>query len=118
MSTQVRKGNKILSVSDDAVERYIKMGYSVIDSNGEIITKAIPVDNNQLKLEYTRMSEEIEKLKAENKSLKDTNDFIAQENKRLAKELVALKSTPISSEPKTSTRKRKSTTEDTTEKAE
>ena len=112
MSTQVRKGNKILSVSEDSIERYVKMGYSVIDSNGEIVTKAVPVDNNQLKLEYTRMSEEIDSLKAENKSLAEKVEYLEQENTKLAKELATLKSTPVTEKP---TRRRKQTTEETQE---
>ena len=118
MGTKVRKGNKILTVADDAVERYINQGYSVIDETGAIVTKAIPVGNNQLKAEYIRMSETIESLKAEIKELKASNDYLSQENVKLIKELTALKSAPISAEPKTSTRKRKQTTEDVSETAE
>lgn len=113
MSTQVRKGNKILKVSDDAVERYLKMGYSVLNGSGEVVTKAVPVDVNQLKLEYAGMSKEIdslkgqiEQLKAENIELTKANDFLTQENQKLTKELTTLKSAPIT-EKTTTTRKRK-----------
>ena len=111
MSTRVRKGNKVLTVADDAVERYIGQGYSVIDETGAIVTKAMPVGNNQLKAEYIRMSDTIKSLEAEVKQLKSTNEYLDQENKRLTKELTTLKSAPISSEGKT-TRKRKQASED------
>ena len=122
MSTQVRKGNKILKVSDDAVERYLKMGYNVLNGSGEVVTKAVPVDVNQLKLEYSRMSNEIEglkgqieQLKTEKAELTKTNDFLIQENKKLVKELTTLKSAPISAETEktTTTRRRKQNTSET-----
>lgn len=118
MGTKVRKGNKILTVADDAVERYINQGYSVIDETGAIVTKAVPVGNNQLRAEYIRMSETIENLTSEIKELKASNEYLSQENVRLIKELTILKSAPINAESKTTTRKRKSTTEDVSEKAE
>lgn len=109
MSVQVRKGNKILSIAEDAVDRYINQGYSVIDKTGAVITKAIPVGNNQLRAEYIRMSEEIDNFKAENKSLTEKIEYLEQENAKLAKELLTLKSTPIT-EKTTTTRRRKQTT--------
>lgn len=123
MSTQVRKGNKILVVSEDAVERYINMGYSVINDKGEIVTKATPVDTTQLKCEYTRMSEEISKLKDEIASLKEVNASLVQENKNLAKQLGETKTaSPVTEDEdkdevkvEKPTRRRKQTTEDKAE---
>lgn len=109
MSTQVRKGNKILKVSDDAVDRYLKMGYSVLNASGEVVTQAVPVDVNQLKLGYTKLSDEVIELKDKIKSLEDANAYLTQENSRLTKELSVLKSAPISDKP-TTTRRRKQTT--------
>lgn len=120
MSTRVRKGNKILSVADDAIDRYMSAGYSVIDETGEVVNKATPVDVSTLKMEYAKMADEIENFKCEVEALKTANaslqadkDYLTQENKKLTAELSVLKS---SSEPekaveKPTTRKRKQSTD-------
>lgn len=111
MSTRVRKGNKILSIPEDAIDRYMGMGFSVIDETGAVVNKATPVDTNTLKMEYTRMVEEIASFKEKVKELQESNDYLTQENGRLTKELTTLKSAPIS-EKSTTTRKRKQATEE------
>ena len=123
MSIRVRKGNKILKISEDAIDRYMSQGYSVIDETGTVVNKATPVDTTTLKMEYSKMSDEIDSLKstieelegtieglnADIKALTDDNTYLKQENKKLTKELTTLKSTPISEKP-TTTRKRKQAT--------
>lgn len=129
MIIRVRKGNKILKISEDAIDRYMSQGYSVIDEAGAVINKATPVDTTILKMEYLKMSDEIdslkstigelegtiEQLKTEKAELTKTNDFLIQENKKLIKELTTLKSAPISAEAEktTTTRKRKQNTSET-----
>ena len=123
MSVQAQKGNKILRISEDAIERYLGMGYSIIGADGAVLRKAVPTDNNQLKLEYTQSVKEIESLKEEIESLKKKNALLAQENTRLSKELEKVKSEPsapaVEAEEKPvekPTRKRKSQpTEETSE---
>ena len=123
MSVQAQKGNKILRISEDAIERYLGMGYNIIGADGAVLKKAVPSDNNQLKLEYTQSVKEIESLKAELESLKKKNALLAQENSRLSKELEKAKSTSsapaeeVEEKPvEKTTRKRKS--QATEEKAE
>lgn len=106
MSVQAQKGNKILRISEDAIERYLGMGYNIIGADGAVLQKAVPSDNNQLKLEYSQNLREIETLKAEIESLKSQNKLLKQENDRLANELGKVIDT-AEEEPK-KTRKRKS----------
>ena len=106
MSVQAQKGNKILRISEDAVERYLGMGYSIIGDDGAVVKQGIPVDNNQLKLAYNQNMREIESLKAEIATLK-------QENARLA-ELVEAKAVSEENTEKTP-RRRKQTVETETE---
>ena len=115
MSVQAQKGNKILRISEDAIERYLGMGYNIIGADGMVLKKAIPSDNNQLKLEYSQNVKEIENLKMELASLEKKNAMLIQENKRLTAELEKAKSEPsvpvedtVEAEPKKTTRKRKS----------
>lgn len=112
MSVQAQKGNKILRISEDAIEKYLGMGYNIVGSDGAVLQKAVPSDNNQLKLEYTQLTEEIKSLKATLQSLEMKNASLVQENKRLVKELGEAKSSTV--EKPTTIRKRKQTA-DTTE---
>jgi predicted RNase H-like nuclease (RuvC/YqgF family) len=105
MSVQAQKGNKILRISEDAIERYLGMGYNIIGADGAVLKKAVPADNNQLKLEYSQNIKEIENLKTELASLKTQNSLLKQENIRLSNELEKVLDTE--EEPK-KTRKRKS----------
>lgn len=66
---KVKKLNRVLTVSDEAVDAYLKRGYDQIDDKGKIIKHAtggrfIPI------AEYNKLLEEVEKLKAEIKKLK------------------------------------------------
>ena len=121
MSVQAQKGNKILRISEDAIERYLGMGYNIVGSDGAVLQKAVPSDNNQLKLEYSQNIREIENLKAEINRLTEQNMLLKQENKRLTDELIkadSKSSAPteeVTEEPKKTTRKRKQTTETETE---
>ena len=109
MSVQAQKGNKILRISEDAIERYVNMGYNIIGDNGAVIQQGIPVDNNQLKLAYVQCSREIEVLKAEIADLKAQNEVLRAENARLTEK--------GGSEEKTerAPRRRKQTTETETD---
>ena len=120
MSVIAQKGNKILRVSEDAVEKYLGMGYNIVGSDGAVLQKAVPTDNNQLKLEYAQLNQEIESLKATVEALEAKNKALSQENKKLVKELEQAKSAPVEekAEKPATTRKRKQTTETTEEKSE
>ena len=117
MTVQAQKGNKILRISEDAVQRYLNMGYNIVGADGIVLEKAIPADNNQLKLEYTKLTAEIESLKETIESLNQKNVALTKENKKLTEELKSAKAIPVEKTEKdtekttTSTRRRKQTTE-------
>ena len=59
---KVKKLNRVLTVSDEAVDSYLKRGYDQIDDAGKIIKRAtggrmVPIS------EYNKLLEENEKLK-------------------------------------------------------
>lgn len=95
-----KKANKVLKISEDAIERYHNQGYNITDVQGNLVKKGTPSDNIQLTAAYKKQEEEIKNLTAENATLK-------AEVKALKAEIEKFKSAPISAEPKT-TRKRKS----------
>ena len=96
-----KKANKVLKISEDAIERYHNQGYNITDVQGNLVKKGTPNDNIQLTAAYKKQEEEIKNLTAENATLK-------AEVKALKAEIEKFKSAPISAEPKTTTRKRKS----------
>lgn len=100
-----KRGNKIVRIDEDCIEKYKGAGYVITDMNGKVITTGTPRGVTQLTSAYTKLSNEVESLKAENATLKS-------ENARLMKELDKFKSMPISDTPK-QTRKRKQVTENT-----
>lgn len=123
-----RRGNKILKISEDYIERYLGQGYSITDANGNLVKKGIPHDTNALTAEVKKQDAEIANLKtqveakdAEVKKLSDEVDILKSKLKSTKAELDKFKSMPISattgenaSEPKP-TRKRKQTTVETEE---
>lgn len=73
--TQVRRANVILTIKDDQVERFLDMGYDVIDEKGDIVQKSAPksvealseaLDNSQKKI--AELEKEIEALKKARKT--------------------------------------------------
>lgn len=118
MSVQAQKGNKILKISEDSVQKYLSMGYNIVGFDGTVLQKAVPSDNNQLKLEYAKLNEEVDSLKATIQSLEVKNKALMQENKKLTDELESLKTSAQADKPEKTTRKRKQTTDESEEKAE
>ena len=105
-SFYAKRANKVLKISEDAVDRYLAQGYTITDLKGNVIKQGTPRDVAQLTGAYKKQVDEIEQLKAKNAAL-------VAEVKALKEELVKVKSeTPASAEPKT-TRKRKQVDETT-----
>lgn len=100
-----KRGNKIVRIDENAVDKYKGAGYIITDMNGKVVTQGTPRGVNQLTSAYTKLSSEVESLKAENARIRS-------ENIKLKEELDKFKSMPISDTPK-QTRKRKQTTEET-----
>lgn len=84
----VRRGGSYLTISPNAVDRYIAKGYDVVDDSGNILQAGTPNDVNTLKRAYEahiaeikRLKEEIESLKSKPKSepSKQSNLFVGTE---------------------------------------
>lgn len=98
-----KRGNKIVRIDENGIEKYKGAGYVITDAQGNLITAGTPRSMNQLTSAYTKLTSEVEALKAENEALKG-------ENEKLKAELDKFKSMPINTEPK-QTRRRKQTTD-------
>lgn len=66
----VRRSNEILRVNDTLIGHYLDIGYDVIDEKGTVLLKAVPTDNTQLKAEFKKLSDEVNKLREANNVLK------------------------------------------------
>lgn len=60
--TIIERGNVVLRVQDYEVERYVNMGYNVIDESGNIIQKAVPTQLGELQRAYVEHTALIESL--------------------------------------------------------
>lgn len=49
---KVERGNVILRVDDKDVQRYLLLGYNVIDEDGRVVKSAIPTDLRTLQKAY------------------------------------------------------------------
>ena len=81
----VRKANVVLNIKDDAVNRYLNMGYDLIDDNGNTIKNCNPNDLISYKKAYNDCVLKIEKM---NKEITD----LSKKLKKAEKELKELKS--------------------------
>lgn len=95
-----KRGNKVLKITEDGVERYKGQGYTITDENGNVVTKGTPIDSAQLAVAYAKQAETIKALEAENAVLKKELESVKAE---LGK---AKKAEPAEPKP---TRKRKTT---------
>lgn len=78
---QVERGNVILRVPEDDVQRYYDQGFNLLDDNGNVIKKSLPNDVGTLQkafINHTKKIEELEseiaKLKAKKRSSKKKTD--------------------------------------------
>lgn len=72
--TQVRRANVVLTIKDDQVERFLDMGYDVLDTTGAVVKESAPRDPNVLRRAYLEHEAEIARLKDE---LRVANEKIA-----------------------------------------
>lgn len=59
----VERGNVVLEVADDDVDRYINKGYSLTDGHGNVLRRAIPRDVGELQHLVVKYEAEIKELK-------------------------------------------------------
>ena len=94
MIMYAQRGNKLCQVrTDEEVQKYLNLGFDIVDEKGQMITANVPNDPNSLKLAYEKHLAEIKSLKEENEALK--------------KEIESLKSTKTA---KTTPKKKADTT--------
>ena len=74
---RVTRGNVVLHVSDEEVQHYLNLGYSVTTPMGKVMQSAIPTDVRTLQSHYITSIEKIQilestiaQLTAENEALK------------------------------------------------
>ena len=67
----VRRGGSYLTISAEAVDRYVAKGYDVVNEQDKVLRGSIPNDVNALKIAYSKHVAEIEKLKKEIEELKN-----------------------------------------------
>lgn len=73
---KVRKGNRVLTIAENAVDVYLKRGYDQVDEKGKVVKlatggkKVSLVEFNKVKKENINLKDEIEELKKENATLK------------------------------------------------
>lgn len=65
-----KKGNRIRQVAQHEVEKYLSLGYDIVDANCNMIQATIPVDLVTLQKCYAEHIHTIEVLERENASLK------------------------------------------------
>lgn len=66
----VERGNVVQKVKDSEIDRYLDMGYNVIDENGKVIKACIPTDLGALRAAYISHTETIKRQQAEIEELK------------------------------------------------
>lgn len=77
--TLVRRANVVLEVKDDAVERMLSMGYSVIDEAGNVVKPSTAKTVGTLTARCAEQEKKIEALEAEVETLKKQ---LAEANKK------------------------------------
>lgn len=59
---RVERGNVVLHINDDEVERYLRMGFNLTNAVGNVITNAVPHDTTALQKAYIESQQKIEEL--------------------------------------------------------
>lgn len=108
----VQKQNVFLEIEDDNVDKYLSNGFSVVDSQGNIIKGATPTTVKDYQILNEKLVKELEASKQE---LAKVKQELADANKKIAEMSVATYTKPtIQAEskdikPATTRRKTKST---------
>lgn len=79
------KGNKVLTISEYDIDKYLAQGFDIKDDSGNILKKSLPTTVSGLKAEIERLTEENEQLKK----------LLADKDKKTAK------ATPVVEKPVT-----------------
>lgn len=66
----VKRGNVVLQVADESADKYMGLGYDVIDEKGKVVRACIPNDLGTLQKHFVESNAKIAKLEAEIAELK------------------------------------------------
>ena len=67
------KGNRVIQIGDNEVQKYAEQGYKIIDEWGKVIVDSVPTDVPTLRTAYKQQQSEIKKLTEEIQRLKQEN---------------------------------------------
>lgn len=103
-----RRGNKIVRIDEDCIEKYKAAGYTITDANGSVIASGTPHNVNQLSSAYEKLTNDVKQLTEQVNKLTAQLNSAKAENSKLKAELDKFKSAPIN-EPKPRKRKQATT---------
>lgn len=82
--SQVRKGNRIITIEPHKVDDFIARGYDLIEEEtGEVVKKGNPVSLNDYKREYSALKEKLKEKDAEIEELQSSNETLKAELEEL-----------------------------------
>lgn len=79
---QVERGNVVLRVPDDDVQRYIDNGYNLIDDNGNVLQSSVPKDLGTLQRAYEEQTARVKELESEIEKLKSAKSPASRSRKK------------------------------------
>ena len=84
------RGNRVISIKEESIDKYVNQGYLIYDEAGTIIKDTVPNDVAKLKKAYIEHKAEIDSLKAEIEKLNAQIDVLtkAQPKKTATAEVV------------------------------
>ena len=112
--SQVRKGNRILTIEPHKVDDYVARGYDHIDKDsGEVIKKGEPVSLADFKREYSSLKVQLKEKDARIAELETQNSDLEAKNADLTTKVEELEAS-VAAQSKSSTKAAK-TKKDTAE---
>ncbi len=82
----VQRANVILDIKEEQKQRYVDMGYDVIDDKGNVIVKSVPQDILGWQTAYADLQKALAKVEAENAKLKaQLKEFSKPETEKKSK---------------------------------
>ena len=85
-----KKSNRVQPIAESDVQRFLSMGYNIIDVKGNVLAESMPEDVGGLKAAFKKHTEEIAKMRAciseyekQTASLMEVNNQLSMENETL-----------------------------------
>ena len=104
MAIYAERGNRVKTISESDIQKYVEQGYTITNGQGTVLQETVPTDVPTLRLAYKQHIDEIKRLKDEITELK------AQKAVKPAKVVVETEEVADDqAKPEKSTRGKKST---------